>query len=71
MGGEGVWSNRESILLGCHLKNTISCQEVEPEEDLDEQIRMENLKKLSMGKVRITKTIFLCFHQSFTVAQKT
>jgi len=27
-------------------------QEVEPEEDLDEQIRMENLKKLSMGKGR-------------------
>jgi len=27
-------------------------QEVEPEEDLDEQVRMENLKKLSMGKGR-------------------
>jgi len=27
-------------------------QEVEPEEDLDEQIRMENLKKLAMGKGR-------------------
>ena len=25
---------------------------MEPEEDLDEQVRMENLKKLSMGKGR-------------------
>ena len=39
-----------------HLKYYF--QEVEPEEDLDEQIRMENLKKLSMGKVRESSDSF-------------
>ena len=43
---------------GKHPESKIheSSKEVEPEEDLDEQIRMENLKKLSMGKVRTTKS---------------
>ena len=43
-----------------------SSKEVEPEEDLDEQIRMENLKKLSMGKVRTTKSYLLNHNSSVT-----
>ena len=48
-----VLKRRDVISRDFLLLNSSSFkQEVEPEEDLDEQIRMENLKKLSMGKGR-------------------
>ena len=61
-----VWPNREVSCQDVHLRYYF--QEVEPEEDLDEQIRMENLKKLSMGKVRESNDSFhlLSMHQSIT-----